>query len=352
MNDGARRSRTAFLWVGVITPLVVLALAAVMILAWTPELPDPIAIHWGADGVNGYAPLWTYIALTVGIGAAVVLFDAAIALFAHRLPQSSTRPAVRPWSATARGLGAINLGVAVLIAFLAVSGAAIQRGLSDAADAPTIVGWTGIGLALFGVFGVLGWFLQPKSPASAVGRGEPAGGVSLATTERAAWFGTVAMHRVGWIVIISLCAVYLAVTAFAVARAPYDGWTGAWILLVLSVVVLIAIGCGIAFRVRVTARGLRVRSFFGWPDTRIPVGDIAKVEVVRIDPMAEFGGWGWRIGTDGRRGVVLRAGEALQVTRSSGRVFVVTIDGAQQAAALLQAYVNAEASDRTTGGAS
>ncbi|MFB7251961.1 DUF1648 domain-containing protein [Microbacterium sp. NPDC056234] len=357
MNDASRRSRIAFLWVGVIAPLAILAFSAMVLLAWMPDLPDPMAIHWGADGVNGYGPKSSYIPLTLGIGAAIVLFDAALALFAHRLPQSSAEPTIGPWSATSRFLGAINLGIAALMSLLSISGAAMQRGLSDAADTPDITGWMILGLLLLGGFTVLGWFLQPKHPRSAVQHGAPASGITLAASERAAWFGTVAMNRVGAVVIFGLLAVYLAVTAFAVARAPYDGWSAASILLVMSVVVLIAIGCGIAFRVRVNAGGLRVRSFLGWPDTRIPTGDIAKIEVIRIDPLAEFGGWGWRIGTDGRRGVVLRAGEALQVTRASGSTFVVTIDGAEQAAALLQAYVDAAASDpesgRThTGGAS
>ncbi|HWV50232.1 MAG TPA: DUF1648 domain-containing protein [Microbacterium sp.] len=352
MNDDARRSRTAFVLVGLIAPLVLLLLSAAVIVAWMPDLPDPIAIHWGADGVDGFGPKWSYIPLTLGIGAAVVLFDAALALFAHRLPQSGAAPTVGPWSATSRFLGAINLGIAALMSTLAIAGAAMQRGLSDAADTPDITGWMIIGFVLAAGFTVLGWFLQPKPPLSAVESGEPAGGMSLATSERAAWFGTVAMHRVGAIVITGLCAVYLSVTVFAVARAPHDGWTAASILLVMSVVLLVAIGCGIAFRVSVTAGGLRVRSFLGWPDTRIPVDDITRIDVVRIDPLTEFGGWGWRFGTDGRRGVVLRSGEALQVTRSNGRVFVVTIDRAHQAAALLQAYVDAAASDRTTGDAS
>jgi hypothetical protein len=39
---------------------------------------------------------------------------------------------------------------------------------------------------------------------------------------------------------------------------------------------------------------------------------------------------------DGRRGIVLRAGEALQITRTDRRVFVVTVDGASDAAAVLE----------------
>ena len=51
--------------------------------------------------------------------------------------------------------------------------------------------------------------------------------------------------------------------------------------------------------------------------------------------MAEFGGWGYRVGRGGRVGVVLRTGEALQVQRTGGRAFVVTVDDAATGAALL-----------------
>ena len=54
-----------------------------------------------------------------------------------------------------------------------------------------------------------------------------------------------------------------------------------------------------------------------------------------VSPLAEFGGWGYRVGRGGRVGVVLRTGEGLQVERSGGRSFVVTIDDAATGAALL-----------------
>src|SRR5690606_19746178 len=91
------------------------------------------------------------------------------------------------------------------------------------------------------------------------------------------------------------------------------------------------------FRVRVNGEGLQARSLMGWPNSRIPLSTIEKVEVVDIDPFAEFGGWGWRLGLDGRRGVVMRKGEALQITHR-GRVFVVTVDGAPEAAAVLEGH--------------
>jgi hypothetical protein len=85
----------------------------------------------------------------------------------------------------------------------------------------------------------------------------------------------------------------------------------------------------------VDRRGLTVRSPLGWPAVVIPLEDIAAVGVVEISPLRDYGGWGWRLGRRGRPGAVFRAGPALEVTRGDGRRFVVTVDGAGEAAALL-----------------
>lgn len=332
MNDDGRRSRSAFLWVGVIVPLAVLVLAAAIILAWIPELPDPIAIHWGTEGVNGFAPTWTYAPLILGIGAAVIVFDAVLAWYSHRLPRRSAEPQVGTWSATARFLGGINLGIAALIACIAVAGAAVQRGLSDAADAAGLGGWTVLGVMLLGVCTVLGWFLQPAPPATAAEPSAPAGSILLETSERAAWFNTAVMARSGIIVLLVSLALLVVMTVFLIARGD-DSWWGTALLTVLLAVLVSAMS---VFRVRVNVDGLRARSLFGWPSNRIALDRIAKVETVQLDPFREFGGWGWRLATDGRRGIVLRRGEALQITQTDGRVFVVTVDGASVAAAVLE----------------
>ncbi|MCC2029503.1 DUF1648 domain-containing protein [Microbacterium sp. YMB-B2] len=240
-----RRSRTAFIRVGVIAPFALLALAAVVVLAWLPELPDPIATHWGTDGVDGFLPRATFLPVLLAVCGGMLLFDVLLAVVSPRMPQSSAKPPVRAWSATSKLLGAMNLGLGAGFALLLLSTAGIQRGLADAADAPDIGGWAA-----------------------------------------------------------------LAVPALTATM--------------------------LVFRVRVDQRGLRVRSLIPWPRTRIPLDDIDDVATVTIDPLREFGGWGWRIAVDGRRGVVLRAGEALQVTRANGRVFIITVDGAAEAAAALE----------------
>jgi hypothetical protein len=332
MNDDIRRTRTAFIWVGVVVPLVILAAATAVIAAWLPELPDPVATHWGSEGVDGFSPPWMYIVLTLGFGGGLVLVLGLLAMFAHRLPQSSTKPQLGPWGPTTRFLAGTNLGLSLLIATIGLAGTGIQRGLADAADAPGIGGWTLLGLGLLIAGAGVGWFLQPANPAYPAVEADSAATIPLASSERAAWFGTAVMTRTGIVFLSVALAVLALLTVFFAVRGE-PSW---WILAATTLLIAVLMAAMLVFRVRVNANGLRVRSLIGWPNTRIPLERIERVETVQIDPMREFGGWGWRLGLDGRRGVVLRAGDALQVTHSGGRVFVVTIDGAAEAAAVLE----------------
>ena len=87
--------------------------------------------------------------------------------------------------------------------------------------------------------------------------------------------------------------------------------------------------------VTVDQRGLVARALLPRPRVVVPLGEVEHAEVVHVSPVREFGGWGLRMGLDGRVGVVLRGGEALEVARTGGRRVVVTVDDAATGAALL-----------------
>jgi hypothetical protein len=109
-------------------------------------------------------------------------------------------------------------------------------------------------------------------------------------------------------------------------------------MLVVPACLLVLLLAMTQFSVRVDVFGLTVRSALGWPRAYIPADEIERADVVEVNPFAEFGGWGWRVGRNGRTGVVLRTGPALQVTQSGDRCFVITVDDAGTAAALLNTY--------------
>ncbi|WP_424936494.1 MULTISPECIES: DUF1648 domain-containing protein [Bacteria] len=337
------RARTLFRWVGLYLPLVLLLGALVTVAIWLPRLPDPAAMHWGRNGADGFGPRWTALGPPL-LGIAVVLLIGLLALSAHRLPGAGTaqnrggvvtdREGVPRWSVTARFLGAMNLGLAGLLSFLAIVAAGVQLGLVDARQAPDIGPWMLLGAALAVVLVVAGWLLQPRvdSVADVATPAEPA---PLGDDERVAWIGTATIGRAGaWV----LGPLLLVTFALAVALAATGG-PMAWVFLLVIVLVSVVAAVSSVFHVRVSSGGLSVRSLAGWPRIRIPADEIDAVGVVPVAPMADFGGWGWRIGLDGRMGVVLRAGDALQVRRRAGRTIVVTVDDADQAASVLAAVV-------------
>lgn len=346
MTADVRRARTAFLWIGVILPLTVLAVSAVIVAFWLPEIPEPAAIHWGEDGVDGFGPGWTYLVVLGGIAAMVIGF-ALLAWFAHRLPQNGqpvpTAEAERPqWSITARFLGAMNLGVVALIALLILVGVGSQRGLADAADTPDIGIEVLLGFLLMAAGVVIGWFLQPSTPLPDSNRTEDAAApLPTSAGERVIWLGTATIAGSGLAVLGGAVLLTCALAAVMIATGA-GGMMTAIIMLASCAVVIAALVTTFAFRVRIGPAGLLVRSLVGWPRIEIPAADIASVRAIHVDPFAEFGGWGLRYGLDGRYGVVLQRGEALEVMRAGGRRFVVTVDDAQTAAAALAAVTQKE----------
>ena len=330
MNPDIRRARRAFVVVGVVVPLTISVLSSLVVVLWMPQLPHPVATHWSGDGPpDGFGPVWVYLVTALGLPVAVIAMFTVIALFAHRLPPRA--PDGPQWSATARFLGAASLGTSTMIAFLSLVSVGVQRGLADAAEAPDITGWmfAGFGLAL--ALGVAGWFLQPAVPVTVATPAGEVTGLALAPGERAVWVSSAGTARVGVIVLSALVAVMVVLTVvFLALEVP--AW---WIMAITTALLVVAMLTMLAFRVRVSADGLLVRSMAGWPRFRIPLEAIQSVRVTTVHPFAEFGGWGVRLATDGRFGVVLRTGEALEITRTSGRRFVVTVDDAQTGAALL-----------------
>ncbi len=335
MTEDVRRARKAFLWVGVIVPFALLAMATLIALSWAPELPDPVAIHLSGDGPDGFAPLWADLLLLVGVSAGLIALFAVIVFFADRLPYSSISGTSGPqqWSTTARLLGATSLGTTGMIAFVVVLSLGLQRGLDDATKAPEIGGWVALAFLLLGVLAVIGWFLQPKVtvvPPEAM----EAAPLPLADSERAVWVGTAAWGRSGRIALCIGVALGIASVVLTIAQGNGLSWSVLIATLSALLVILVTVSM-LSFRVRITAAGLRVRSTIGWPRKTIPANEITNVRVVEVSPFREFGGWGWRTGLDGRAGVVLRTGRGIEVAYAADRAFVVTINDAETAAAVL-----------------
>ncbi|QAY60906.1 DUF1648 domain-containing protein [Microbacterium protaetiae] len=340
MNPDVRRARHAFLWVGVLAPTAVTLLSAIVIAVWLPQLPDPAATHWsGGGGPDGFGPAWTYLLFGVGLPLVLIAGMSVMALYAHRLPPRD--PDGPQWSPTARLLGAMNLAIAGMFAVMMLASVGVQRGLADAADAPDVMGWMFAGFGVAVVLGVAAWFLQPAVVPAELTR-QDAVPLPLGPGERAAWVATATTARAGIVTLGSLTGVLIVMTVVMLAL-EVPAW---WIVAIVNVALVAAMLTMLTFRVRVGSDGLLVRSTAGWPRFRIRPDEVRSVRATNVHPFAEFGGWGVRLSTDGRFGVVLRAGDALEVTRTNGRTFVVTVDDAATGAALLSAVCADAASGR------
>lgn len=307
-------------------PVLLGALTLVVGRSWISDLPDPVATHWGPRGVDGFtaapAAVWMLAAITVGIGLVLgVLLWAA----------SSKVPPLR------RGAGGLAWGMSGFIAFLGLGSLWVQRGLTDARLAPNVDLVIGLGLLVGLACAAVGaWAAGGPVPGAAratlpVPAAAPR--LPIRATESVAW--------TGWAMSLPLLLLVGSSTLAGLVVLALVGRS-----LVLAAVMALVLGSAMltmgAFRVVAGAGGLRVQSVARWPRFRVPLSEVAEARTVTVRPLAEFGGWGLRAGADGRFGVILRAGEALEVVKGDGTSFLVTVDGANEAAAVLNSLAERE----------
>lgn len=317
--------RRRVLLIGGVVPVAIALAATVAMISWLPELPDPVAVHWSGSEVDGYGPAWPMVLMPAGIVLAYSVFAVLVSWkpTANQLLTGSQKfvLATGTWLSTMLSVG---IGASI----------AIQRGLEDASQAGDVGPFILAGAAAGLVLAVPAWFLLPAidpSPHTAVDP-EP---LDLQSTERISWSRTVFIARTA--LIVAVAAIGAAVVAVIVTATRAPGGVGfAVSALVVVVVLLLASGY---WRVTADRRGLTVRSAFGWPRVAIPLQQMEAVHVVSVDPAADFGGWGWRRDFAGRSGIIMRSGPAIQVTRTSGAKFVVTVDDAETGAAVLAALL-------------
>lgn len=313
-----------FVVVALAIPAAMVVVALVLQSAWLRDLPDPAATHWGPGGTpDGFGSGWTFIVITAVLGLGLPALVAATTL-------PMLRRGARGFAF--RFMAAFALGMATFIAILNTSAVAAQRGLEDAVNAPHILSamlvsfGSGIGA------GVVGWYLQPAQSA-ATPEWDTSRRIDLAPGERVVWMRTATMARWG---VLLLLAVGVAVAGATAATWITGAYAATWILAASLAVLALAAAMATVFHVRIDGDGLTAVSALGFPRVRVSLNEVAETGVAPVNGFAEFGGWGYRV-KPGAVGIVLRNGDALQVTRKDGRRVVVTVDDAHTAAGLLQA---------------
>lgn len=322
-----------FVLAAIVLPLVIVAVGATLQVIALPHLPATIAVHWNAAGEpDRFAPAWTQPLVTIALGAGIPLLIGLTSLPGLRRGDRGV---------TYRFMGAVSAGAAALVT-LALTWTLLAQ-VGEPAAAPAV--WP----SLFGsivaavIVGVIAWFIQPQEEWSRPSA-PAATPLAIAPGERVVWLRTTSIHP--------KMAIGIALIVVALAVVAFGAWlTGApegvvWLLILVTIILVVLAATSLAFHVRVDDAGLTVRSVIGIPRFRVPLHEITTAARVEVNPMGEFGGWGLRLSADKRFGVVLRTGEAIEVARTNGRRFVVTVDDAATGAGLLQALVERAAAAR------
>ncbi|NED80899.1 DUF1648 domain-containing protein [Streptomyces sp. SID11233] len=305
----------------------VLALAVDLILfaTWRDRLPAQMASHFVGNGqVDDHASRGSYIAIVVvlfaGIGALWVLMAVA-----GKFNGRSYGRVVASGYAVAGGLGYL------MAAVLSINVDAAQDAQGRAQDVSFPM-WhlaVGVGVAAlaFGL-GLLLAALLPREEAPAGPR--PVGGVErieLADGEIAGWARNAGTW---WLPLVPLVMIGGGIVLL---------FTANWIATIPTLVIGVLLAIFARPYVTVDRRGLTVSGVLPWPRIRIPLDRIEAADSRRINPLAEYGGWGYRI-RPGRTGVMIRSGEGIVADLAGGRQFAVTVEDSATAAALLNTLVD------------
>lgn len=295
----------------------VVAVTAALLLR--DSVPERVPTHWGTDGVDDTAAFTTYTAIIVVVVGLLAL-GAVVATWLTRSRPAAAATSMAGW-------------LAWLFALVYLSTLVVARGAEDpyAVDLPwwlVALVLAGSGVAWLGMYALL-----PPHPDRLRG---PVPTLALGDDERVVWVGTARSRPMAW----------LGVGVFVV---------GAALVLVEPVVGLLTLPLGVLLwwlhvvTVRVDERGVRAGwGLARWPGRFVALGDVDSAEAQRIEPL-EWGGWGHRLSPRGTA-LVVRRGEGLVLHRVGKGDLAVTVDGADEAAALVNGLVRRAGSDGARSG--
>ncbi|CAM5320279.1 DUF1648 domain-containing protein [Streptomyces abikoensis] len=301
----------------------VLAMVAVLatFLSVQGRLPDRMAVHFGGGGsTDGLSGQGTFLAAALG----VPLGDGV--LFGALTRWMRTDPAMQ------RVLAVIGGGVAVLTGWLFVAVLLVNTDMDDASSVVMPGTQAVLAIAAAALYAAVGWLICGKAEVAETVSGPSAGAerLTLGDTETAGWT-RVAGSRV-------LPVTGILVMAAGVVVGFTTGWVPALPLLITGAPMALLTGA----RVTADRRGITVTpSLAPWPRLNVPLERIAEAGHRTVSPVRDFGGWGYRA-RPGASGIVLRSGDAISARLTTGSEFVVTVDDAATAAALLNTLADRE----------
>ncbi|MFI0739097.1 hypothetical protein ACH4PU_13555 [Streptomyces sp. NPDC021100] len=306
-------------WRPVLLALPYLLAAAVFLLLFErrrDRLPDRLATHFSGSGrADGFTATGSFASEGLVLVLSLAVLFAALAYFLEL--------EVLSW----RALTATAYAVAALIGSLMVWTVLCNASAATPDDARLGLDTLVTTLLAALVAGVLGILLagltapRPRQTVTAATTAAPR--LPLGPTEGAVWTRAVVSRP--------LLGLGVALLAVAAGFGFAGGWTSGLGMAVGALLVLPLSGA----RVAVDRHGLTVTPLWApRPRLRVGLDRVGSADGRALDAFREFGGWGYRV-RSGRSGFVLRSGDALVVRLTGGGEFVVTVDDAATAAALL-----------------
>ncbi|GGR52992.1 hypothetical protein WEB32_28410 [Streptomyces netropsis] len=307
--------------VAVAPPLLAAVVVLSVFLSLRDRLPGRMATHIGPGGeADGFSGQGAFLAVAL----AVLLGDAV--LFGGLTHWIRTTPGVQRVIAVTGGAAAVLTGWLVVAVLLANADA-------DNAASVTLPGLQAVlAFGAAAAYATVGWFACGRVEESETVAGPSVGTalLPLGDAETASW------SRVTGSRVLPLTGMLVLTAGLVVGITT--GWLPAVPLLVTGVPLALLTGA----RITADRRGITVTPTLApWPRLNVPLERIAEAGHRPVNPVRDFGGWGYRA-RPGASGIVLRSGDALSARLTTGSEFVVTVDDAATAAALLNALADRE----------
>ncbi|HJR25638.1 MAG TPA: hypothetical protein VJ804_09205 [Acidimicrobiales bacterium] len=296
-----------------VMPVVMVGIVVVTALVTYGDLPDPVATRFHPDG---HATASTHRASWLVVQLIIAVLCAGLLVRIGRKP----RPDAPILAATAAFVGFLTGSLWVFVSLA-------NRHHVDWHDVTL-----GNGAIAGALGGAIGWTIPVVLMARRIAPPRPAypnRAIAFGPDERPAWFGHTT--SVGFAV-AGAANITLGVLIALVEQV----WVGA---LVFGIGLLLVSFASVV--VTIDERGVGVRSGpFGWPRIRLPLGLVEEAEPTHLGPTT-WGGWGYRgsLRLFRRAAWVVRSGPGLRLQLVGGQRFFVSVDDADEAAAVLNGLV-------------
>lgn len=310
-TNGRARARTNWAAGTLSVPLLVVIISWAL---WRDILPRDVASHWSDLGAaDDSLPTQVMLLIAVIVTALAALTGLVVALL----------PGTHP--AASRGLFLIAGFLAGLFAGLWLVSTALSLH-AGSASAAVLGGWILVPLAM-ACCGVVPYAIAPKPVLTNT---DTTKRIALTSSDSRMWSRTITGTVFAWTALIMAIVGAFVYGGGLVSGQGSDGIFGAGICAALAVL----LASFIRLRITIDERGFRVASSpLHIPLKRIPLIRIEAVDAAMLRPQ-DWGGWGYRV-MPGRSALIMHAGPGLVIGTVTGKLFAISLDDPEEAAALL-----------------